>query len=163
MRRAGARRLPIALVSVIQPATTAMSPLVSITERQLASRRSQSAAGCVGERFASLLVLQGERDDVVDLRLAAYEQALSLRWFVTLLGAERQPAFTDDASRHDEPVTRTVLDLWHGTLDGDAEALDRVTADASDPALASVQHEYARGRAPVGAPPNGWGRGGPGS
>jgi hypothetical protein len=51
------------------------------------------------------------------------------------------PAFTDGESRHDELVTRTVLDFWHGTLDGDTEALERVTADATDPELASVRHE----------------------
>jgi len=41
----------------------------------------------------------------------------------------------------DELVTRTVLDFWHGTLDGDAEALDRVTEDATDPDLSTVDHE----------------------
>jgi hypothetical protein len=34
-----------------------------------------------------------------------------------------------------------VLDFWHGTLDDDAAALERVTDDATDPALSSVQHE----------------------
>jgi dienelactone hydrolase len=89
-----------------------------------------------------LLVLHGDRDDLtVDSDLAAYEQAASPKWFVTLLGAEHVPAFTDGESPHDELVTRTVLDFWHGTLDGDAEALEQVTADATDPALSSVQHE----------------------
>lgn len=88
-----------------------------------------------------LLVLHGDEDDLVaDLDLAAYEQAASPKWFVTLRGAEHVPAFTDDESPHDELVTRTVLDFWHGTLDRDAEALDRVTADATDDTLATVQH-----------------------
>jgi hypothetical protein len=34
-----------------------------------------------------------------------------------------------------------VLDFWHGTLDDDAEALERVTADATDPELSRVDHE----------------------
>ena len=89
-----------------------------------------------------LLVLHGDQDDVpLELDLAAYEQAVSPKWFVTLLGAEHQPAFTDLESPYDELVTRTVLDFWHGTLDGDARALERITADATDPALSRVQHE----------------------
>ena len=50
-------------------------------------------------------------------------------------------AFTDEASPYDELVTRTLLDFWHGTLDGDDEALERVTADATDPELSPVLHE----------------------
>jgi dienelactone hydrolase len=89
-----------------------------------------------------LLVLHGDHDDLLlDPDLAAYEQAASPKWFVTLLGATHVPAFTDGESRYDELVTRTVLDFWHGTLDGDTEALERVTADATDPELSTVQHE----------------------
>ncbi len=89
-----------------------------------------------------LLVFHGDEDDLVaDLDLAAYEQAVSPKWFVTLRGAEHVPAFTDGESPYDELVTRTVLDFWHGTLDGDAQALDRVTADATDDTLSTVQHE----------------------
>lgn len=89
-----------------------------------------------------LLVLHGDADDIpLDADLAAYEKAVSPKWFVTLLGAVHVPAFTDGESPHDDLVTRTVLDFWHGTLDGDADALDRVTADATDPALSSVRYE----------------------
>jgi dienelactone hydrolase len=89
-----------------------------------------------------LLVLHGDKDDIpLDSDLAAYEQAVSPKWFVTLLDAEHVPAFTDAESPYDELVTRTVLDFWHGTLGGDAEALERVTDDATDPTLSSVQHE----------------------
>jgi dienelactone hydrolase len=89
-----------------------------------------------------LLVLHGDDDDVpLDTDLAAYEQAVSPKWFVTLLGASHVPPFTDSSSPYDELVTRTVLDFWHGTLDDDAQALERVTADATDPALATVRHE----------------------
>ena len=88
-----------------------------------------------------LLVLHGDRDDLaLDADLAAYEQAVSPKWFVTLLGADHVPAFTDADSPHDDLVTRTVLDFWHGTLDGDARALDRVTDDATDPGLSRVEH-----------------------
>jgi dienelactone hydrolase len=89
-----------------------------------------------------LLVLHGDADDLaLDDDLAAYEQASSPKWFVTLLGAEHRLAFVDEESPYDELVTRTVLDFWHGTLDGDAEALERVTADATDPDLSRVRHE----------------------
>jgi dienelactone hydrolase len=89
-----------------------------------------------------LLVLHGDEDDLpVDLDLDAWEQATSPKWFVTLKGAEHVPAFTDGESPHDELVTRTVLDFWHGTLGGDAEALDRVTSDATDDTLSTVRHE----------------------
>ena len=89
-----------------------------------------------------LLVMHGDEDDVaLDWDLDAYEQAVSPKWFVTLLGATHVPAFTDADSPHDELVTRTVLDFWHGTLDGDAAALERVTADATDPALSRVRQE----------------------
>lgn len=89
-----------------------------------------------------LLVLHGDRDDVpLDLDLDPYEQAASPKWFVTLHGAEHRIAFTDEASPHDELVTRTVLDFWHGTLDGDDAALDRVTDDATDADLTTVLHE----------------------
>lgn len=89
-----------------------------------------------------LLVLHGDNDDLVlDSDLAAYRQAASPKWFVTLLGAEHRLAFTDDESPYDELVTRTVLDFWHGTLDGDAKALARVAADATDRMLARVHHE----------------------
>jgi dienelactone hydrolase len=89
-----------------------------------------------------LLVLHGDADDLpLDLDQAAYEQAVAPKWFVTLLGATHVPAFTDAESPHDDLVTRTVLDFWHGTLDGDAEALERVTEDATDPELSVVQHE----------------------
>ncbi len=89
-----------------------------------------------------LLVLHGDADDVpLQWDLDAWEQAASPKWFVTLFGATHVPAFTDAVSPHDELVTRTVLDFWHGTLDGDTEALERVTADATDPALSSVRHE----------------------
>jgi dienelactone hydrolase len=89
-----------------------------------------------------LLVLHGDEDDVpLDLDMAAWEQAASPKWFVALLGADHVPAFTDEESPYDELVNRTVLDFWHGTLDGDIEALDRVTDDATDPDLSSVQHE----------------------
>ena len=71
----------------------------------------------------------------------AYEQAIAPKWYVTLLGAEHVPPFTDEASAWDDVVTRTVLDFWHGTLDGDQAALDRVTEDATDPELTTVDHE----------------------
>lgn len=88
-----------------------------------------------------LLILHGDADDVpMDADLAAYEAAASPKWFVTLLGADHRLAFTDEPSPHDELVNRTILDFWHGTLDGDAEALDRVTASASDPELSEVRH-----------------------
>lgn len=86
-----------------------------------------------------LLVMHGDADDVpIELDRTPWEQASSPKWFVTLLGATHVPAFTDDESPYDDLVTRTVLDFWHGTLDDDAEALDRVTADATDPELAVV-------------------------
>jgi dienelactone hydrolase len=89
-----------------------------------------------------LLVLHGDRDDVpLDADRSAYEQAVSPKWFVTLRGADHRPAFTDDPSPYDELVTRTVLDFWHGTLDGDAQALEQVTPDATDPTLSRVVHE----------------------
>lgn len=89
-----------------------------------------------------LLVLHGDEDDLpLDSDLAAYEQAVSPKWFVILLGADHVPAFTDGESSYDELVTRTVLDFWHGTLDGDAQALERVTPAATDPTLSSLQHE----------------------
>lgn len=89
-----------------------------------------------------LLVLHGDADDVpLSGALEAYEQAASPKWFVTLLGAEHRLAFTDEESPYDDLVTRTVLDFWHGTLDGDARALARVTADATDPELSVVRHE----------------------
>jgi dienelactone hydrolase len=89
-----------------------------------------------------LLVLHGDKDDVkLDLDLAVYQQATSPKWFVTLLGATHVPPFTDADSPYDDLVIRTVLDFWHGTLDDDARALERVTADATDPALATVQHQ----------------------
>jgi dienelactone hydrolase len=95
--------------------------------------------------FASglpLLVLHGDADDVpLAADHAAYEQATSPKWFVTLHGAEHRIAFTDEPSRWDDLVTRTIFDFWHGTLDGDAAALDRVTEDASDPTLSTVEHE----------------------
>lgn len=89
-----------------------------------------------------LLVLHGDADDVpVQLDLAPWDQAAPPKWFVTLHGAEHRIAFTDESSPWDDLVTRTVLDFWHGTLDGDAEALDRVTDDATDPDLSTVQHD----------------------
>jgi dienelactone hydrolase len=89
-----------------------------------------------------LLVLHGDNDDLLlDTDLAAYEQAAPPKWFVTLLGATHVPAFTDGESRYDQLVTRTVVDFWHGTLNGDTQSLERVTADATDPALSRVEHE----------------------
>lgn len=89
-----------------------------------------------------LLVLHGDADDVaIELDLDPWEQAVSPKWFVTLLGATHVPAFTDEESPYDELVTRTVLDFWHGTLDGDDEALGRVTTDATDPDLSEVRQE----------------------
>jgi alpha-beta hydrolase superfamily lysophospholipase len=89
-----------------------------------------------------LLVLHGDADDVpIDSDLAAYELAASPKWFVTLLGAEHRLAFTDESSPYDELVTSTILAFWHGTLDDDAEALEQVTAEASDPELSQVLHE----------------------
>lgn len=87
-----------------------------------------------------LLVLHGDADDVpLQLDLDPWEQAASPKWFVTLLGATHVPAFTDAESPHDELVTRTILDFWHGTLGGDADALDRVTESATDPELTVVR------------------------
>ena len=63
------------------------------------------------------------------------------KWFVTLHGAEHRLAFTDEPSPYDDLVTRSILDFWHGTLDGDDAALERVTADATDPDLSTVEHE----------------------
>ena len=89
-----------------------------------------------------LLVLHGDADDLpLDMDLAAYAQASSPKWFITLLGAEHRLALTDEPSPYDELVTTTLLDFWHGTLDGDDEALERVTADATDPELSRVLHE----------------------
>jgi dienelactone hydrolase len=89
-----------------------------------------------------LLVFHGDADDVpLDGDQAAYDLAAPPKWFVTLHGAEHRIAFTDEPSPYDELVTTTLLDFWHGTLDGDTEALDRVTADATDPELSTVQHE----------------------
>jgi dienelactone hydrolase len=88
-----------------------------------------------------LLVMHGDADDVpITMDLAAYQQAAAPKWFVTLIGADHRLAFTDEASPYDELVTRTIVDFWHGTLDGDAEALDRVTDDATDPELSTVRH-----------------------
>lgn len=89
-----------------------------------------------------LLVLHGDGADIpIDGDLAAYEQAVSPKWFVTLVGGDHVPPYTDAESPYDDLVTRTVLDFWHGTLDGDAEALERVTDDATDADLSRVQHE----------------------
>ena len=89
-----------------------------------------------------LLVLHGDVDPIpMDSDLAAYEQATTPKWFVTLLGGDHVPPFTDIASVHDELVTETLLDFWHGTLDGDAAALDRVTDSATDPTLTTVDQE----------------------
>ena len=63
------------------------------------------------------------------------------KWFVTLHGAEHRRAFTDEPSPYDDLVTHSILDFWHGTLDGDDAALERVTADATDPTLSTVEHE----------------------
>ena len=73
--------------------------------------------------------------------LEPFERAAPPKWFVTLHGADHRVAFTDDESPYDELVTRTVLDFWHGTLDGDDEALARVAEDASHPTLSTVRHE----------------------
>ncbi|WP_421118608.1 alpha/beta hydrolase family protein [Aquihabitans daechungensis] len=89
-----------------------------------------------------LLVFHGDADDVpMDMGRNAYEEAGPPKWYVTLHGATHVPAFTDDTSPHDDLVNRTVLDFWHGTLDGDDAALDRVTDDATDPELSTVDHE----------------------
>jgi dienelactone hydrolase len=89
-----------------------------------------------------LLVIHGDADDIpLDGDRDAYEQAASPKWFVTLHGGDHVPPYTDAESPYDDLVTRTVLDFWHGTLDGDQAALDRVTADATDPELTSVDHE----------------------
>lgn len=89
-----------------------------------------------------LLVMHGDADDVpLERDLVPYERAVAPKWFVTLLGADHRTAFTDDPSPYDELVTRTLVDFWRGTLDGDAEALARVTASATDPALSRVQHD----------------------
>lgn len=89
-----------------------------------------------------LLVLHGDADDVpLDLDKTPWDQATSPKWFVTLHGADHRLAFTDEPSPYDELVTRTILDFWHGTLDGDDEALARVADDATDAKLSTVQHE----------------------
>ncbi|MCB0962780.1 MAG: dienelactone hydrolase family protein [Acidimicrobiales bacterium] len=89
-----------------------------------------------------LLVFHGDADDTpMDQGRDAYEQAVAPKWYVTLLGATHVPPFTDDPSPYDDLVTRTVLDFWHGTLDGDEAALARVTEDATDPELTTVDHE----------------------
>jgi dienelactone hydrolase len=88
-----------------------------------------------------LLVLHGDADDLpIEMERPAWEQAAGPKWFVTLHGAEHRIAFTDEESPYDDLVTRTVLAFWHGTLDGDADALDRVTAEATDPELSTVEH-----------------------
>lgn len=88
-----------------------------------------------------LLVLHGDADDVpIAMDQAAYDQAVAPKWFVTLHGADHRLAFTDEPSPYDELVTATILAFWHGTLDGDDAALDRVADEAGDPALATVQH-----------------------
>jgi dienelactone hydrolase len=89
-----------------------------------------------------LLVLHGDADPIpLESDHAAYERAISPKWFVTLLGGDHVPPFTDIPSVHDELVTETLFDFWHGTLDGDADALARVTDTATDPALTTVEHE----------------------
>lgn len=89
-----------------------------------------------------LLVLHGDVDPIpMDGSLAAYDQATSPKWFVTLHGGDHVPPFTDIPSDHDELVTETLLAFWHGTLDGDAAALDHVTDAATDPELTTVEHE----------------------
>lgn len=89
-----------------------------------------------------LLVLHGDADDVpIAADRDPWDAAASPKWFVTLLGAEHRIAFTDEPSPHDELVTRTILDFWHGTLDGDEEALARVTTSATDPELSRVDHQ----------------------
>jgi dienelactone hydrolase len=88
-----------------------------------------------------LLVLHGDADDVpLELDRAAYDQATSPKWFVTLHGADHRLAFTDEESPWDDLVTTTIVDFWHGTLDADDEALARVTDDATDPDLSTVEH-----------------------
>jgi len=89
-----------------------------------------------------LLVLHGDEDDVpIEWDREVWDRAVAPKWFVTLHGATHVPAFTDALSPHDELVTRTVLDFWHGTLDGDEAALAHVTPAATDPTLTTVAHE----------------------
>lgn len=88
-----------------------------------------------------LLVFHGTGDDLpIDGDRDAYGKAVAPKWFVTLRGGDHVPPYTDAASPFDDLVTRTVLDFWHGTLDHDRKALSRVTADATDPKLTTVDH-----------------------
>lgn len=89
-----------------------------------------------------LLVFHGDADDVpMEPAIDAYEQAATPKWFVTLLGADHVPPYTDAVSPHDDLVNTTVLDFLHGSLSEDQAALDRVVSDATDPTLSTVDHE----------------------
>jgi dienelactone hydrolase len=88
-----------------------------------------------------LLVFHGDADDLVmDSDLESYQAAASPKWFVTLLGGDHVPPFTDGASPYDELVEATVLDFWHGTLDDDPAALDRIETDAVVDGLSTLDH-----------------------
>lgn len=89
-----------------------------------------------------LLVFHGDADDLVmDSDLESYEAAASPKWFVTLLGGDHVPPFTDGESPYDELVEATVLDFWHGTLEDDPAALERIETDAVVDGLSTLDHE----------------------
>lgn len=89
-----------------------------------------------------LLVIHGDGDDIpMESDLASYDAAVSPKWFVTLLGGDHVPPYTDAESPYDELVTQTLFDFWHGTLDGDPEALDAIETDAVVEGLSTLDHE----------------------
>jgi len=92
-----------------------------------------------------LLVEHGDADVAVAVAVAAsrqaYDLAASPKWFVSLTGADHGGPFADIASPHDELVEQTTIDFWHGTLDGDEHALERLDEDA--------RHRALDGRAPM--------------
>jgi hypothetical protein len=102
-------------------------------------------ARCSPEQRAHIEEYLRESAAAVEASPAADDAFRALRALVALVRHEVDVAEAEQADA-DREFLRTVLDFWHGTLDGDAQALERVTADATDPALSSVQHSEGPGR-----------------
>jgi len=106
----------------------------------MAGIKAPFEGGAYEARPFPLLALHGDADPAIPYTAgrAAFDQAASPKWFVTLEGGGHAEPFEDTASPHDDVVTRTTTDFWALTLGGDEAAAERLTAAADESPVASV-------------------------
>jgi dienelactone hydrolase len=89
-----------------------------------------------------VLIMHGTNDPLIKYSTAvsAYAQAMTPKYFVTLIGAGHAPPYENTPDPHDALVIQVTTDFWNRYLHGEPAAGARIAPDATVPGLASIKY-----------------------